>query len=551
MRVRLVTRESLTPERELEGDSIVIGRSPGCELVLPDPLLSRRHARLFRRNDRWYLEDLGSRNGTRLNGRPLEAATELKPGDTITVSNSSIEVLDLGTSGAPSQSPVGSGQTVVLRSTKEILGTAEIETGGTTQLAKEELRRVSQRLAVINRFYRLLDGVSETRALLEATLDLLYEYFDADAGAIYLKKESGECEIVASLPREREVAELFNSRTLVRDVAEGGMAALVLDTPSDERYGQAKSLVEAGLRSFVAAPLESIDTPLGMVVLASERFSRRFVEEDLELLTSLAALTSSRVRNLELTHEAAEASKIRQELEAARAIQERLLPTVLPELRNFELQAVNVASSGVSGDFYQVVERKAEDECVVLLADVSSKGTAAALLAAMLDSFAAEPMLEGREPEDVFTRLNRLLEERTPPEWFATAYLAKLNTRSGRLRYASAGHNPALLIRGNGEIEQLAKTGLPLGVMSGVSYGGVDATLDAGDWLVVYTDGITEAFNATKDEYGLDRLISVCLEERNATAEGMLTAIRDDVERFSDGEPRADDQTLVIFHRLP
>lgn len=549
MRLRLVNLQTADSERELNGDSIVIGRSPSCELVLPDPLLSRRHARLFRRDERWYLEDLGSRNGTRLNGRALADATELEVGDVIEVSGCHVEIVDLGERSASPISQSESQQTVFLRSATELLDAAELAGEVRADLAEDELRKVSERLALINRFYQALGRAGDSESLLESMLDLVFEYFHADAGAIFLRREGGAFEMVASRPIGPQVEELLSSRTLIREVAEGGMAALVLDTASDERFSEAKSLVDAGLRSFLAAPLQSGEAPLGMVIVASQSAARQFGEEDLELLNSLAALSASRVRNLRLTREAAEASKLRQELKAARAIQVRLLPPVLPELPGYDLEAANMASSGVSGDFYQVVERKAEGECVILLADVSSKGMAAALLAAMLDSFAAEPMAQGREPEDVFRRLNDLLEERALPEWFATAYLARLRGAAGTLRYASAGHNPALLIRVDGSVEQLGKTGLPLGVMRGVSYRGIDVLLGVGDCLVLYTDGITEAFNAAKEEYGLERLIAVCVRQHGESASAMLAGIMKDVERFSGGEPRADDQTLVILRR--
>lgn len=551
MRLLLTSRASPGNERELEGNSIVIGRSPSCDLVLPDPLLSRRHARLFRRGDLWYVEDLGSRNGTRLDGQLLEGASELSVGNEVEVCDWRIKVLDLADGEAAAEPEGTRRQTVLLRSAKEMAASTDLEDRAPSAVGGDELRKLGERLGIINHFYRRLDAARAAESLLDEMLELLFEHLHADAGAVFLRQTEGEPRLVASRPRERDIAQLLTSRSLVREVMERGMAALVQDLSTDQRYAQARSLADAGLRSFIAAPLSGSESPVGMVVLVLETAGRRFDEDDLRLLTSLAALSASRLRNLELTLEAAEVAEMRRELDAARAIQERLLPKRMPFLKGYELVAMNVPSRGVSGDFYQVVERDSAGECFVLLADVSGKGLAASLLAAILDSFAAEPMAGGEAPEAIFTRLSDLLERRTLPEWFATAFLFVLDRESGRLRYANAGHNPPLLLRDSGDVEQLMRTGLPLGVLPGSEYEKGEAAMEKGDWLILYTDGATEAFNPSKDEYGLERLISVCKRACSRSAVDLLNAITSDLERFSQGEPYADDLTLIALHRLP
>jgi sigma-B regulation protein RsbU (phosphoserine phosphatase) len=149
----------------------------------------------------------------------------------------------------------------------------------------------------------------------------------------------------------------------------------------------------------------------------------------------------------------------------------------------------------------------------------------------------------------VCSRVSPLLYRRTEPERFATAFLAVLDSASGRVRYANAGHNPALLVRAAGEVERLAATGLPLGLLPEARYAAGEVTLGVGDLLVVYTDGIVEAANSDEEEFGLDRLIETCLRWRRESLEELAGALEADLQAFAAGVPFADDRTVVLARR--
>jgi sigma-B regulation protein RsbU (phosphoserine phosphatase) len=197
-----------------------------------------------------------------------------------------------------------------------------------------------------------------------------------------------------------------------------------------------------------------------------------------------------------------------------------------------------------------VVERLGGAECVLMISDVSGKGLAASLLTACLEALAAEPIELGLPPEEICDRVCRRLYQRTSSERFATAFLAVLEPRSGRLRYANAGHNPALLVHATGEVERLAATGLPLGLLPAVSYTAREVHLAPGDLLLLYTDGIVEATNPEDEEYGLDRLIAACLRYPGGSLKDLAHALEADLEAFVRGVPFADDRTLVLARRL-
>ena len=328
------------------------------------------------------------------------------------------------------------------------------------------------------------------------------------------------------------------------------MAALVLDALTDVRFAEAPSILFSGVRSLIAAPLFGPEGTLGMIVLESRLHVRQFAEEDLELLVSLAAVAALHLRNLRLVLEAEERRRLEEELALARRIQVALLPSQLPAVAGWELYGANFPSRVVSGDYYEVVPRAGDRELVLMIADVSGKGMAASLLTASLQAFSAGPIEDGLPPDEICVRLSRLLYRRTPPEKFATALLAVLETATGLLRYTNAGHNPGIIVRAGGEAEALGATGAPLGLLPGAPYQAAATTLAPGDLLVLYTDGIAEAADPDDEEYGLTRIQQTCARHRGEPCAALAAALEKDLVAFARGVPFADDRTIVLARRL-
>jgi sigma-B regulation protein RsbU (phosphoserine phosphatase) len=257
-----------------------------------------------------------------------------------------------------------------------------------------------------------------------------------------------------------------------------------------------------------------------------------------------------RLRNLALAEEAAERRRFEQEVKLARRIQVALLPAENPEVAGLEIHGGNTPSRGVSGDYYQVVERSEAKEVAVVIADVSGKGIGASLLTGYVDALVNAYLGENLEPAEIFNRVSPQMNAKTPVESFATAFLGILSTDSGALRYASAGHDPTILVRTDGEVEMLMPTGMPLGLMPDAVYTASEATLEPGDSLVMYTDGITEAANPEEEEFGRERLVSVCQEHSGESPKELASSIEAVVDAFVEGVPYHDDRTLVIVRRL-
>jgi len=285
------------------------------------------------------------------------------------------------------------------------------------------------------------------------------------------------------------------------------------------------------------------------MVLCSNAAVREFVDDDLELLVTLASVAALRIRNVALAEGAAERQRLEWELKQARRLQIGLFPPRLPELPGYDLYAGNVPSRGVSGDFYEVVERAGGAECVLLVADVSGKGMSASLLTGYLEALTSVPIEAGLAPHEVFNQISGPLLRRTPADRFATVVMAVLTLATGELRWANAGHDPALLIRSSGSREWLDPTGMPLGLIEGAEYRSQETALGPGDLLVLYTDGYTEARNRQSEEFGSDRFSDLCAALRADGLKAIALEIERELDAFCEGSAASDDRTVVMLRR--
>lgn len=536
-RLRVLTPAAEPFVHSFDGDSLVIGRSSEADLPLADRFLSRRHARLFRDRGRFLVEDLDSHNGTFLNDERVTDPSEVRPGDVVRLSGTVLTLLE--------EEPDAT--ETLYRRADEILEASSSAAAPPPAEESERLRIYAERLRILNEVHRALAREIDLEELLELILDRVFDHLRPEEGAVFLLDADGQPYRAAS--RSSSGQDLLYSRSLFSEVIEKGVAALVHDARTDRRFAAAESILSSGVRSILAAPLLDPEGVEGMIALSSRIHVREFDEDDMELLVSLASVAALHVRNAALAEEALERRRLEEEVALARRIQVSLLPSRLPEVEGWELRGGNLPSQTVSGDYYVVVERKEGRECVVMVADVSGKGIAASLLTASLEALASGLIELGRSPEEICTVASRQLHARTPPEKYATAFVGVLDFATGSLRYSNAGHNAALLIRAGGAVEELRSTGPPVGLLPGASFLGSDATLEPGDLLVVYTDGITEATNRDDEEYGIERLATLCCGCREAALPELVERLEEDLESFVSGVPLADDRTLVLLRR--
>ncbi len=537
--------------RTFDQDAILVGRAEESDIVLADRAASRRHARLVREAGAWWIEDLGSRAGTRRNANTVTVREALSPGDQISVGTSLLVVERIADRGAPRAMPLSTAPPAP--GTSVFMKAADLLSGGRSgELDTEALRRHAERLEMLNEVHRALGRSMALPELLELILDSAWKALGPEEGVIVLRDAPGRYRRATSRRAPGSRAEALLSRTLHEEVIEKRQAALVCDIAADERFGHAASLMMSGIRSLIAAPLFDDQGPLGMIALDSRAHVRSFTADDLELLTSLASVAALRIRNIALVEESAERRRLEEEMKLARAIQVGLLPRELPAIAGWALHGGSVPSRGVSGDYYIATLRRDGSELFGMIVDVSGKGMGAALLTASLEALAAAPVEAGLAPGEIAPLVSNLLYRRTPLAKYATAMLISVDVAgavTGRLGFTNAGHNPALLVRADGTVERLGATGPPIGLLADARFTQQERTLAPGDLLALYTDGIVEAVDPDDEEFGIERLQAFVVASRDAPLEELAEGLDRELERFVRGVSYADDRTLVLLRR--
>lgn len=233
------------------------------------------------------------------------------------------------------------------------------------------------------------------------------------------------------------------------------------------------------------------------------------------------------------------------ELDIARQVQARLFPQTLPSIETLELAGICIQARQVGGDYFDFLEL-GEARFALIIADVAGKGMAAALLMANLQAnLRIQCENASADPGELLRSVNQIFHKNSPENAFATLFFALYDDRQRRLRYVNCGHLPALLLRSDNTLERLASTGPVIGLFGEWDCVTEERTLGIGDTLAIYTDGVTEAFNEAEEEFGEDRFADALKRHRHLPPQGTVSALVDEVRRFSAVE-QSDDITLTI-----
>jgi sigma-B regulation protein RsbU (phosphoserine phosphatase) len=235
------------------------------------------------------------------------------------------------------------------------------------------------------------------------------------------------------------------------------------------------------------------------------------------------------------------------ELNVGRDIQKSMLPATAPVCTEIALCASMVAAREVGGDFYDYFMLN-DDELCFCVADVSGKGVGAALFMAMAKLLIKSRASDDQQPGKIMTRVNYDLALDNAECVFVTVFLATINLRTGRVTYSNGGHNPPLIKRVSGEVEEvLERHGPVLAIDEGRTYGQSSVDLAPGDVLLVFTDGVTEAMNTVEKLYSDERLLNTVRGITEINADSVLTTVRDSVDEFAQGAEQADDITMITL----
>ena len=269
----------------------------------------------------------------------------------------------------------------------------------------------------------------------------------------------------------------------------------------------------------------------------------------MEIITGIGQQVALAIQNDRYTRNLVETQRMEQEMELARQSQRTFLPGELPRLFRWDLAARWTPARQVGGDFYDIIQLN-KDHIGLVIADVADKGMAAALYMTVTRTLIRAYAESETSPALVLEKVNNLLLPDSQDSMFVTAVYAILNKRANKIVYANAGHNlPVLFRRDENRIISLEKGGMSLGVMENIQLTDSEITIFPGDILLMYTDGVTEAFNSAGEGFGIERLEKFILDQQEMPAEDLLKQLENTLKDFSAGVPASDDVTLVCLKR--
>ena len=542
---RIVIIEPNGSRRELEIATLPfrIGRQADNELTLRDSRISRQQAQIVSFNGGLMLEDCGSRHGTFVNGEKI-VRHELRANDKI----------DFGIADSYQLIYIGEGATIA-----ELV--ERVEAPAPTQSGARELHHLGVLLDVA----RALGTGLSLEDILTTVVDAAIQVTGTERGVLLLADPSGELQTVVARDKQRTTLppeELQVSKSVVKRVATTRRELIVSDMGEETPINPQESMARLALRTVVAIPvdklpvIEAVDVTiaarqgelLGVLYLDSRKPTSAFSDLDRDVLRTLAQEAATVVENARLFASARAKARLDHEIQIASEIQQRLLPKSLPNLPSVAVTGSTLACYSVGGDCFDVIELGG-GRYGFFVGDVSGKGISAALLATLLQGVFFTTAAMDIPICDIFSSVNAYLCERTLESRYATVFYGVLGP-DGSFEYVNAGHVPPLVRRSVGELESLASQNLPVGLFAEAEYQSARTVLSTSDWIVIYTDGVSEATNKRNELFDEHRLRRIVEEFLGQTVEEMADAIREGVRAFTEGAPQSDDiTTLIIQYR--
>jgi serine phosphatase RsbU (regulator of sigma subunit) len=532
----------------LDGDRVLLGRSPECQVVIPITSVSRQHARIIRVQDHYYIEDMQSRNGTYLNNERIGGRTLLQPNDRIRICDFMAVFLGADTATMAFE---WSAEWQAAASNEPPSSNLDLGRGRNTKIF---LAQPADNLKVILEISNHLSKTLELEPLLPLIVDSLLQLFPHAGRCFLILAEESTGELTPKVVRVRDGqprADTTFSHSIIRQCMESGQAFLG-DLDSEGTLPDSSSVVTLGLHSAMCAPLSNAEgKAFGVLELDIQQRGRNFNTDDLTLLAAVANQASIALENARMYQQMQAREEVELQLEMAAHVQRSILPEHLPDVPGYEFFAHYESALEVGGDYYDFIALPRK-RWAVTLGDVVGKGMPAALLMSKLSSDIRYCLLAETDPAAAFARLNNMVYKYTiRTDRFVTLAAFLLDPATQDVTLLNAGHPKPLLYRkSSGTLHEAfanSVPGSPLGVERGRRYDAGQFRLHVGDCLLMYTDGVTDAVNDKRERFGVQGIYNALPKSGDYTPSAMGQRLVDAVAKHAAGCPQQDDITVVCF----
>lgn len=538
---------------QLDGERFTLGRNPDCHVVIPITSVSREHAVIVKDKGRYYIEDLQSRNGTFINNQQINSRTQLRHNDRVRICDFQAAFYDSATTlplpkdlmreeEEPEDEPESS-------------STVEATLSHSSNLLLQA--QPAERLRALLEISSSLSKTLELDPLLPQIVESLFQLFrQADRCFIILVEEPSGKLIpkVIKTRRPHDEANARFSKSIVKKCLETVQAFLSDDASADKRLPLSQSVVDFRIRSVMCAPLANAEgKAFGVIQLDTQDRSKKFTQEDLTLLLGVCNVASISLENARMHESMLAQAKVKRDLELAHQVQLSFLPQKLPEVAGYEFAAHYEPALEVGGDYYGFASLSG-GRVAVTLGDVAGKGVPAALLMAKLSSDTRSCLLTEPDLAKAVTALNeQVVQQTSQMDRFVTLVSAAVDPASHVVTLVNAGHmTPFVYRQAAGTVQEAAAkdaAGMPLGILDGQEYTASTLTLQPGDALLLFTDGVTDAVDVRNVAFGTKGILTALQSGGPFTPRTLVERLVRAVKQHSAGRAQHDDITLVCLGR--
>ena len=418
------------------------------------------------------------------------------------------------------------------------------------------LQSVNENLHFLHTISQKISEKKPLPELMHEIMESSKKLMGAEASSLLLYDEKdGKLHFITATGEKGELMETFTvemGEGIAGWVAEHRKPLLIEDCYQDTRFDPAydkKSKFHT--RSMICVPLVRHQRLLGVIQVINKKKGGIFNEDDLYIFQTLASQCAIAIENYQLTEKQIAAETLARELATAREIQQYFLPKGIPDFNDLDVASLILPAKEIGGDYFNIL-RLNESQSLFVVSDVTGKSIPAALIVSILDACLHAFLKLHVDQFDLMklvVMMNQVLIESTTSTKFVTCWFGLYHHPTSELISINAGHNPPYLFRtGHDEVLSLEEGGIFLGSFD-VPYRFEKLTLRSGDLLLVYTDGVTEAWNLDEEDYGTTRLIKTNLSYRDLPAQAILDAVLNDIKQYTSGTPQNDDITCLVIKK--
>jgi phosphoserine phosphatase RsbU/P len=408
------------------------------------------------------------------------------------------------------------------------------------------------RLALLYRISQTFNSSLDLDQILNLVMDEVIAAMHAERGFLMLADGDGNLVFRTARGLDQknlEEPEMQISQGVLDRVWQEGKPLLTSNAQVESGLSGRESVVFLGLRSVLCVPLQFKGRKTGVIYVDNRVQAGIFFQNDLDLMTAIADNAAVAIENARLYLLAVEKGRIERELQLARETQTSLLPQSLPDMEGWQFYAEWQPAREVAGDFYDFIDLN-ENELGVIIADVSDKGMSSALYMALTRSILRALLPGAASPADGMLRANRQISADASDGMFVTLFYANIDVQKSEITYVNAGHNPPLYFNSDmNSLQRLTRTGMAMGVDGETPYSQEVIQFNPGDFILFYTDGISEATNAQMQEFGEMRIQNILFENHMHSANQIGSALKKAVRKFCGYNVPADDCTVIVIKR--